>query len=72
MCMIRQSLVSLYGIKLNTELNQVRFGNITTLYIALQDKYIPQRRKVFAGRKVKRFSGPKKFEVAEMSNFDTF
>ena len=67
MCMIRQSLVSLYGIKLNTELNQVPYGNITTLYIALQDKYIPQRRKVFAGREVKRFLRPKKFEVAEIN-----
>ena len=64
MCIIRQSLVSLYGIKLNTDLNQGQYGKITTLYIALQDEYIPQRRKVFAGRKVKRFSRPKKFEVA--------
>ena len=67
MCMIHQSPVSLYGIKLNPELNQVRFGNTTTLYIALQDEYIPQRRKVFAGRKVKRFLCPKKFEVAEIN-----
>ena len=67
MCMIRQSLVSLYSIKLNTDLDQGQYGNITTLYIALQDEYIPQRRKVYAGKKVKRFSRPKKFEVAEIN-----